>query len=72
MRLAMTLLARHVRSIQTVARTIGSRLSMLDGNHIPMLGIGVYLAPVDGETEQACLWALKHGYRHIDTAEYYK
>jgi diketogulonate reductase-like aldo/keto reductase len=36
-----------------------------------MFGLGVYLAQANGETEQACLWALKHGYRHIDTAEFY-
>ena len=52
----MALLAialRHVRSMQTMVRAIGSQLPMLDGNRIPMLGLGVYLAPVDGETEKA-------------------
>ena len=48
-----------------------SRLSLNDGNQIPALGLGVYLAEASGEAEQACLWALKHGYRHIDTAEDY-
>ena len=49
-----------------------SRLPLHDGFSIPMVGLGVYQAQSQGETEQACLWALKQGYRHIDTAEIYK
>ena len=52
--------------------TRASRLLLNDGNQIPMFGLGVYLAQANGETEQACLWALKGGYRHIDTAEVYR
>ena len=53
---------------------IDSRLSLNDGNQIPALGLGsgVRLAEANGEAEQACLWALKHGYRHIDTGEIYR
>ena len=47
-------------------------LTLNDGNQIPQLGLGVYLSQANGETEQACLWAIKHGYRHIDTAEIYR
>ena len=50
----------------------GSRLALRDSGQIPVVGLGVYLAEADGETERACLWALKHGYRHIDTAEIYR
>jgi len=37
---------------------------------IPQLGFGVYLSPPDVCTK-SCLTALKAGYRHIDTAQYY-
>ena len=49
-----------------------SRWTMNDGNQIPVIGLGVFQAQSNGETEQACLWALKHGYRHIDTAQIYR
>ena len=44
-----------------------STFKLLDGHSIPVFGLGVYLAK-----EQAMLWALKHGYRLIDTATFYK
>ena len=47
-------------------------LKTLDGVGTPCFGLGVYQAKRDGETEQAVLWALKHGYRLIDTAAIYK
>lgn len=52
--------------------TLASRVLLRDGNKIPMMALGVYLAKANGETEQACRWALAHGYRHIDTAEIYR
>ena len=58
-----------------MAQDLSSKISTLllnDGNKIPVFGLGVYLARANGETEQACLWALKHGYRLIDTAEIYR
>jgi diketogulonate reductase-like aldo/keto reductase len=55
-----------------IQRALTSRLPLRDIGHIPVLGLGVYLSEADGETEQACLWALKHGYRHIDTAQIYR
>ncbi|KAL4157024.1 hypothetical protein PRNP1_006050 [Phytophthora ramorum] len=42
------------------------------GAEIPMLGLGVYLSEPGVETYNAVLSALKHGYRHIDTAQYYE
>ena len=48
-----------------------SILETLDGVGIPVFGLGVYQAKANGETEQAVLWALKHGYRMIDTAAIY-
>ena len=58
-----------------MARNLTSKTStctLNDGNRIPVFGLGVYLAQADGETEQAVLWALKHGYRLIDTAAIYR
>ena len=48
-----------------------STLKTLDGVGIPVFGLGVYQSKANGETEQAVLWALKHGYRMIDTATLY-
>lgn len=42
---------------------------MLDGNEIPMLGLGVY-EMTEKETYDAVKWALEAGYRHVDTAEW--
>lgn len=39
--------------------------------HIPLLGFGTYLIP-DGEAAAAVRDAVRNGYRHIDTAEYYQ
>ena len=48
------------------ARDLGSGVSM------PMLGLGVWQIKDGVETEQAVEWALEAGYRHIDTAQYYR
>lgn len=48
-----------------------STVQTLDGVGTPVFGLGVYQAKCGGETEQAVLWALKHGYRLIDTAAIY-
>lgn len=42
-----------------------------DGNKIPTVGFGVFLIKNDGETYDAVKYALKVGYRHIDTAAAY-
>ncbi|KAE8963643.1 hypothetical protein PR001_g29240 [Phytophthora rubi] len=41
------------------------------GAKIPVLGLGVKLSEPGAETYNAVLSALKLGYRHIDTAQYY-
>lgn len=51
--------------------SLSTTVPLNDGNRIPTLGLGVFLSKNDGEAEQACLWALQHGYRHIDTAKFY-
>ena len=47
-------------------------VTLNDGNKIPQFGLGVYLIRGDEETRDACLNALKMGYRHIDTAHAYQ
>jgi methylglyoxal/glyoxal reductase len=42
-----------------------------NGVQIPRLGLGVYQAPPGGSTLRAVKYALKVGYRHIDTAWLY-
>ena len=49
-----------------------SSLRLHDGNLMPILGLGVYSVKTGGEAERACLSALKHGYRLIDTAVVYE
>jgi 2,5-diketo-D-gluconate reductase A len=52
-------------------RTLQTRIKLNNGVEIPILGLGVFQAPVGEETQQAVLWALEAGYRHIDTAAIY-
>lgn len=47
-------------------------LTLNDGNKIPQFGLGVYMIRGDEATKEACLDALKLGYRHIDTAHAYQ
>ncbi|KAG0260101.1 hypothetical protein BG011_002120 [Mortierella polycephala] len=42
-----------------------------NARQIPLLGLGVYAIEAGKPTEDAVLWALHAGYRHIDTAAYY-
>jgi diketogulonate reductase-like aldo/keto reductase len=44
---------------------------LVDGNEIPLLGLGVWQVPEGRECEDAVRWALEAGYRHIDTAQAY-
>jgi diketogulonate reductase-like aldo/keto reductase len=49
----------------------GQAVELADGNHLPLLGLGVWQVP-DGDTcVNAVRWALELGYRHIDTAQAY-
>ena len=47
-------------------------VTLNDGNKIPQFGLGVYMVRGDEPTREACLAALKMGYRHIDTAHAYQ
>lgn len=43
-----------------------------NGVEIPMLGLGVFLMPEQGVTLEAVRYALRAGYRHLDTASIYE
>ena len=51
---------------------INTRKKLNNGIEIPVFGLGVFKSANGTETEQAVLWALKEGYRHIDTAAIYR
>lgn len=46
-------------------------VTLIDGNKMPILGLGVYLVPAS-QTVDVVKTALNDGYRLIDTAEYYR
>ncbi|WP_370281046.1 aldo/keto reductase [Spiroplasma endosymbiont of Phyllotreta cruciferae] len=50
---------------------IETKLSLLNGVKIPLIGFGTYKLTDETETYQTVLTALQSGYRHIDTAQYY-
>ena len=53
--------------------TADGRIHVLaDGNHMPMLGLGVWQMPDGPVCVDAVQWALDLGYRHIDTAQAYE
>jgi methylglyoxal/glyoxal reductase len=51
--------------------TLESRIKLNNGIEIPCLGLGVYQSPPGKTTERAVFYALKVGYRHVDTASLY-
>jgi diketogulonate reductase-like aldo/keto reductase len=54
-----------------MALTLQSRVTLGDGNRIPILGLGVWQAAPGKVTRKAVEYALKVGYRLIDTAKLY-
>ncbi len=52
--------------------SIDSKITLNNDAKMPRLGLGVYQIPPGKSTEQAVTWALHAGYRHIDTAKYYR
>ena len=49
-----------------------SSVKLIDGNLMPMFGLGVFKAEPGQSTYSAVRCALTAGYRHIDTAAYYR
>jgi len=54
-----------------VVLTIMSTRKLNSGTEIPVLGLGVFQTPPGRVTQEAVKFALKVGYRHIDTARIY-
>lgn len=53
------------------ALTIDARARLNDGNGMPWLGLGVYMASAGSTCLRAVRHALSIGYRHVDTAAFY-
>jgi len=51
---------------------ISGTFELYNGVRMPYLGLGVWQSEDGPEVEQAVVWALKAGYRHIDTASIYQ
>lgn len=54
-----------------MALGITSTATLRGGVEIPLLGLGVYQSRPGEETQRAVEAALRHGYRHVDTARAY-
>lgn len=55
----------------TVNEVSKAVLPLRGGGTIPVVGLGVWQAPRGGVTREAVSTAIRHGYRHIDTARIY-
>lgn len=53
-------------------KNISYRIKMNNGIEIPQLGLGVYLTKSGSECINAIHWAFEAGYRHVDTAKFYR
>ncbi|MEX0274010.1 MAG: aldo/keto reductase [Flavobacteriaceae bacterium] len=51
---------------------ISGTFTLNNGVKMPYLGLGVYLSEDGQEVANAVRWALEAGYRHVDTASFYK
>ena len=61
-----------MNAAELATATIKSVVTLRDGNSLPLINLGVYLAETGDETKNACLVALKNGYVGIDTAQFYE
>jgi len=55
-----------------ISVTHGNLMRLNDGTSIPRFGLGVYQSKTGRETYNACMCAFRNGYRHVDTAEFYR
>lgn len=55
-----------------VPTDLSSTVTLNDGVVMPLFGLGCYLSEVGSATEEAVSFAIQHGYRLIDTAQFYK
>jgi methylglyoxal/glyoxal reductase len=51
---------------------LSSTVALNNGVRMPWVGLGVFKTAPGPETENAVRWALEIGYRHVDTAAYYR
>jgi hypothetical protein len=58
-------------TMRQVATDLNSTVTLNDGVVMPLFGLGCYRAEVGSPTEDAVIFALQHGYRMIDTAQFY-
>jgi len=58
--------------VQEDEMNLNSKTKLNNGVEIPWVGLGVFQSEPGPETEHAVRWALDIGYRHIDTASFYK
>lgn len=54
-----------------VLSSLTSTVQLNNGLQLPVVGLGVYRSEPGSTTRDAVLSALKLGYRHIDTAQFY-
>lgn len=64
------LINKHRPDTSMAPGSISETVQLRNSVQIPRLGFGVYKSPPD-LCVQSCLYALRCGYRHIDTAQFY-
>eukprot|EP00879_Flechtneria_rotunda_P017500 GHRR01018349.1.p1 GENE.GHRR01018349.1~~GHRR01018349.1.p1 ORF type:complete len:208 (+),score=17.02 GHRR01018349.1:26-649(+) len=69
-------LSIHLGSIMSTVTanlaSLSSTAPLNNGLKLPVIGLGVYLTEPGATTKEAVLSALKLGYRHVDTAQFYQ
>lgn len=55
-----------------MVKDLQSTVALHNGVHMPWFGLGVYKVTDQSEIVEVVSAALKHGYRHIDTASFYQ
>ncbi|MGG0718412.1 aldo/keto reductase [Robertmurraya massiliosenegalensis] len=55
-----------------MVKNLESTVALHNGVHMPWFGLGVYKVTDQSEIVEVVSAALKHGYRHIDTASFYQ
>lgn len=58
-------------SLASVVRSLSTRVRLSDGNLVPILGLGTWMAEKDA-CKNAALHAISVGYRLLDTASIYE
>ena len=59
-------------SLSSVCNATVMAFALFSGAPIPQVGLGVYRSEPGAETYAAVLQGIQLGYRHIDTAQFYK